>query len=194
MSEETLKEFNLEEQKAKDIEAAVKTIIPVISIIRKWGKTKEVCEWYQNENNIMYGMLKISENKLSSTDKKFVKDKAIPEYEEMFERYQKTCSIIKEYFYNLSQFENLVNQYKEYASLFNWITVKDVEKTLGLYDFSEDEILSLLFLVLNNYNVSLIYKDKSMVEIFKSRINFNVGLIFSSGIECLIEKIKRGQL
>lgn len=192
--EVALKEFNLEEQKSKDLITAVKTIIPVISIIRKWGKRKRTCEYYQIENKIMYRRIEVIEHKMSSIDEDYVENIVIPEYEEMTARYKETCSIIKEYSHVLEQFESSVNKYKEYATLYSWITVKDVEKTLNLNTFSEDEILSLLFLILNNYNASLIYKDKSMIEMFEPITNFNVGLIFSSGIDFMIEKIKRGQL
>ena len=41
MSEQARKGFNIEEQKAKDVLAAIKAIKPVISLIREWGKVEQ---------------------------------------------------------------------------------------------------------------------------------------------------------
>ena len=41
MSEQARKTFNVKEQKAKDVLAAIQTVKPVITLIREWGKRLE---------------------------------------------------------------------------------------------------------------------------------------------------------
>jgi len=154
MSTEERKVFDIEEQEVKDVSSVIKTITPVISIIREWGKEeKEFKAVQEKSSNLLCEIdaidrtINVFDDKTSTIYKVLVEEcnKRTDRYNKLEGRrinLQKLCS-------NL---EKEVVSYRNYARLFNWVTdgIIDGIRASNLIE-SEEECLTLLFFMHNIY-------------------------------------------
>ena len=150
MSTEIRKAFNLVNQKEKDILAAVKNIIPVISVIREWGKIEQEYNLALIEKNKVLTEIKSIEHVLEIAfsgdeikeplSKQLEKKKEnVQELWNKTQRLKKTCEYL----------ELEVMEYQSYARLFSWINEEDFKKAVKSLS-SREENLAIIFLALNS--------------------------------------------
>ena len=151
MSQQARTVFNIEEQKAKDVLAAIKVVQPVISLIREWGNiTKEYTQLKENNAKLSEEITSIRKvialtctGLMLQNDLCQIVDKKSSEYEESKEKEEE----LKDIYDNM---EKEIITYREYADLFNWIDQNIVEKVVKLNNFEDqEEFLSMIFLFLN---------------------------------------------
>ena len=151
MSENARTVFNIEEQKAKDVMAAIKAVQPVLSLIREWGKKEQEYKQLSEDNKKLSEeissvkhtvRLTINGSDLERQLTIILKDKS-SEYEKSKKREEELKCI----------YDNMgkeVTLYQEYANMFNWIDKSIIEKVLNLSNFEDkEEYLSMMFLFLN---------------------------------------------
>lgn len=163
MSENARTVFNIEEQKAKDVLAAIQTVKPVISLIREWGKiTKEYTQLKEDNAKLSEEIASIKKVialtctglTLQNDLWQIVNNKS-SEYEEAKEKEEELKSIY-------DNMEKEIIFYREYVNLFNWVDKNIVEEVVKLNDFeNKEEFLSMIFLFLNanvsKYNLKPLY-------------------------------------
>ena len=151
MSTETRKAFNIAEQKAKDILAAVKTITPVISLIREWGKTEreynlaliekaKVLEELKSLEHVLEIIFSGDEIKEPLSKELEKKKEYVQELDNKTQRLEKICNY----------FALEVIEYQSYAQLFSWWRdAKICEKVVKSLS-SKEENLAIIFLLLSS--------------------------------------------
>lgn len=144
MSEQARKVFYIEEQKAKDVLAAIKAIEPVISLIRVWGKTEQELLTAEQEEK----RLKEEIDAIDVTIKLLTGDivgALAEEHDKRCRAYRETQGKCEELREKCKNFEAEVISYQEYVKLYNW------ENTyIKPYSFeTKEEILALLFYLYN---------------------------------------------
>ena len=151
MSQQARKVFDIEEQKAEDVLAAIKVVQPVLSIIREWGgKTQEYTKLTEDNSRLSNEIASIKHVvgltcTLSTLAEELceILDNKTLVYKESIKKEEELKNIC-------SDMEKEVLLYQEYAKLFSWIDRSTIEKLLNLSHFSEkEEYLSMMFLLLN---------------------------------------------
>ena len=151
MSENARTVFNIEEQKAKDVMAAIKAVQPVLSLIREGGKVKKEYTQLREDN------VKLSEEiasikkviELTCRGLSLEKDlmQILNNKSSEYEKSKKREEELKCIYDNMGK---EVTLYQEYANMFNWIDKSIIEKVLNLSNFEDkEEYLSMMFLFLN---------------------------------------------
>lgn len=155
MSENTRKKFDIEEQRARDYITAIKTIVPLVSIIREWGKVaKELSsvrerlkELELNQETLNRSCEIISNNSVKSAIEEEISIQA--KELELFS--QKELQLSEMYF----ELEEEIKTYREYMDDFLYVSDKIVDKVLELNSFeNKEEVLAMLCFfnhVDNNY-------------------------------------------
>lgn len=172
MSEQARKTFNVKEQKAQDVLAAIQTVKPVISLIREWGKRLERYKSlaYKNQklseeiSSIKLTIsLTINESDLERQLTAILENKS-SEYTESIKEETKLKSICED-------LEKEINLYKEYAASFNWVDKTILKALLGLNSFEDkEEFLSMMFIFFlsklynNSCNLKLMQRFKGRAE------------------------------
>lgn len=151
MSEQARTVFNIEEQKAKDVMAAIKVVQPVLSIIRKWGKvTKEYTQLTEDNLKLseeIASIKKVIELTCSGLSLEEDLNKILNNKSSEYEKSKKREEELKKI---SSDMEKDVLLYQEYAKLFNWIDHCIIEKVLNLHNYEDkEEYLSMMFLIFN---------------------------------------------
>lgn len=173
MSEQVHKEFNLYEQKAKDILSAIIAIIPVVSIIRNFGSAEKECERLQSDVVVKTAgeIVSISETIriLDDEDMKKTLSKILLEKQKMY-------NIAKEKQKHLEEQKRdllcEIQRYQTYIELFeDWDVDKDLlQDVLELHPFNdEEEFLALLCFILNNRFEVAVSKKVLEKDCFSSR-------------------------
>ena len=191
MSQQARTVFNIEEQKAKDVLAAIKVVHPVLAIIREWGvKEKDyekVSEYNVELSKQMDSIATVCglackglplEQKLSQ----MLKNKA--------SEHNETCKRESELKRICDDLEGEVVLYQEYAQMFSWIDKSIIEKVLHLSNFEDkEEYLSMMFLFLNagisDYNL-----EPLKWSVFNERSYY---IRLSSGWNWMLEKLKANE-
>ena len=195
MSGQARKVFNIEEQKAKDVLAAIKAIVPVISLIREWGKVEE--EYVQiSEGNEKLSKeiesiehvigLAFSEGQLKKDLSKILEEKS-SKYKVDTKKEEELKSIC-------DNMEREVVSYQNYAENFDWIGKSILEILLELETFDKEEFLSMIFLLLNakvSQEALRIIPYKYSNHIQEYKIN---ALISSFGWNIMLDKLKENKL
>lgn len=151
MSTETRKQFNVQEQRAKDLLAAIKTITPVIDLIREWGKKeKEYNEVMENQKalskeieSIKYVLgIAYTGDELKDTLSTLLEKKETS-YKEVSEQVKQLKAICDSY-------ENEVINYQDYVDLFK----VDEDLILDVLELkllkNKDEGLAIVFFIVNH--------------------------------------------
>ena len=155
MSENARTVFNIEEQKAKDVMAAIKVVQPALSLIREEGKIKKEYIQLKEDNAKLSEEITSIKKVIALTctgltlqnDLWQIVNNKSSEYEESKER-EEELKIIYD------NMEKEVILYQEYAKLFNWVDNNVIEEVLKSNDFEEKEkFLAMMFLFLNS-NIS----------------------------------------
>ena len=195
MSKQARKVFDIEEQKAKDVLAAIKTIMPVISRIREWGKVEKEYKQIATNNEQLFKEIEsikhviglaFSEGQLKKDLSKILEEKS--------SKYKVDTKKEEELKIVCNVMEIEVISYQKYAGVFDWITKKCLEKVLELNTFNKEEFLSMMFLLLNanvSYEVRKILELKYSNRIREYRINY---LVSSDGWNYMLEKLKANEL
>lgn len=150
MSTETRQAFNLSNQKEKDILAAVKTITPVISIIREWGKAeREISEvkGKLKKNNAEYQRLSSIADRITEIGKNALNIAFERNYEErkkLSERVNKLQEVC-------NNFEKQVINYQNYVRTFKHVEGNIIQMIQGsnLFENEEDSVCFLVFFIYN---------------------------------------------
>ena len=164
MSEQARQVFDLEEQQVKDVLAAIKTILPVISLIREWGKVEKEFNSFENEEKRLskeIATLGKTLGILSGTaiidDLAEERNKRVRQWEEI----QKKCQELQQ---KCEEYEREVILYQEYASLFGRKYAYAISKALEQNSLEEkDEVLAILFL-LHNKEEGMGFQERFQVE------------------------------
>lgn len=150
MSEQARQVFDLEEQKAKDVLAAIKTIVPVISLIREWGKVEKELESAKKEKTRLT-------KEIASIGKTLGVLSGTAIIDDLAEERNKRCRMcaeVKEKGEELQrkydEYEQQVISYQNYASLFGGRHVFARQRVLEQNSFEgKDELLAMLFFLYN---------------------------------------------
>lgn len=195
MSEQARKVFNIEEQRAKDILAAIKTISPVIPLIREWGIAEQQLLPVKEEEKKLKEEIELIKNTINLLEDRVIAllakehNKRCRAYSEIYEK----CEELKQ---KCKFYESQVIYYREYAELFSWVDIKDLKKLLDLNYFQDkDEFLSMVFLALNNNNNKspTLGEWQSLEKSLKISIK-DVGSIFLNGWNYMLKKLKANEL
>lgn len=148
MKQESRKVFDVNEQRAKDVFAAIKTIVPVISIIREWGKFEQECNQIAIDNKKLFEEMKAIKQvieltctggELEASLSKVLKEKS--------DKYNVSTQKAAELQKICNDMQNEVCKYQLYSKSFNYINNKEVIRILLKANFDKEEFLSMLFLV-----------------------------------------------
>lgn len=191
MSEQARKVFNIEEQKAKDVLAAIKVVQPVLSLIREWGKKEQEYKQLSEDNKKLSEeissvkhtvRLTINGSDLERQLTIILKDKS-SEYEESSKREAELKCIC-------DKLEREVLLYQEYAKMFSWIYKSIIEKVLELNTFlDKEEYLSMMFLF-NNAGISNYNLEPLKWSVFKDK-SYNIR--FTCGWNWMLNKLKQNE-
>ena len=195
MSAETRQPFSLAEQRAKDLLEATKTVVPVISIIREWGKAeKEYNEVEEKQNtlskeieSIRY-VLEISytDSKLKDSLSTLLKKKEAS-YEEVSKRVKQLKDICDSY-------EEEVINYQEYVKSF---TV-DEDIVLDVLNMellrTKDEGLAIIFFIINNHTVDVRRLKAGMPFFFKDFEGLMYRLLSTPNWNKMLRQLKAGEI
>jgi len=149
MREQARQVFDIEEQKAKDVLAAIRVVKPVISICREWGRKYR--EYSQIDNasldkeieSIKYVIGLTCTGAALAEQLRQILDKKSSEYEASLRKEKELKGIY-------DAIEEEICLYQSYAKLFNWIDKSVIERVLRLNNFEDkEEYFSLMFLLLN---------------------------------------------
>jgi len=154
MSTEERKVFDIEEQEVKDVSSVIKTITPVISIIREWGKREKEFKTAQEEVanllceiNAIEGTITVLSDKNSTVHQELVKE--LNKRDDMYNKAKKRRDNLQILCGNL---EEEVISYRNYARLYNWVTDATINTTIhnNLIE-SEEAYLAVIFFMHNIY-------------------------------------------
>lgn len=183
MSEQARTVFDIEEQKAKDVLAAIKVVKSVLPIIREWGKKEEKYKNLSTYNQKLSEQIRSINLTIAETDNRhlypLLKDKN-SEYDESSKREAELKCIC-------DNLEGEVFLYQKYAKIFSWIDKSIIEKVLNLNNFKDkEEYLSMMFLLLNA-DISE-YNLKPMNQ----RSYYYIG--FTYGWNWMLNKLKQNEI
>lgn len=145
MSEQARQVFKIVEQRSKDTLRVIKTIAPVISIIREWGKVER--ELSEIDEKIKE--LKIQKEGLTKAldiiSDEYAKLAIEKQLSKVTSELMQSCLTKNELRERCKIHEDEVISYQEYAKLYNWINTIDIEKAI----INGEEFLAIMFLVYN---------------------------------------------
>lgn len=172
MSEQARKIFDIEEQQAKDVLAAIQVIVPVISLIREWGKVEQ--ELYAAKNEEI--MLREEIEALSRISELLPDISIIDEISgECNKRSKKSTEVevkCKELQTKYDEYEQQVMSYQKYTSLFGVKYVHGIYRALEQNSFDgKDEFLALFFFLHNKEGGIEFYEWSHVKERFEERLN-----------------------
>ena len=167
MSVETRKPFNIEEQRAKDLLAAIKTITPVISLIREWGKAEKELEEVCGEVKKISKEIKTINDALEILSGNQVIEALQIAKKEKCELHSQLYTKREELKQICDGFEKEVISYQDYTKQFRkWIN-RDVLTEFVLTKLkTQNQYWALLFLVYNADN------EIAFVKSYLKGINF----------------------
>lgn len=171
MSEQARQVFDLEEQKAKDVLAAIKTIVPVIPLIREWGKVEQELYAAKNEEK----KLREEIAALSRIGKLIPDISIIDEISgECNKRFEKSTEVkvkCKELQTKYDEYEQQVILYQKYVSLFEWVLYPHITRVSNLYSFEEDdEVLAILFFWYNQNKKTTHYQLSQILRLSNKQL------------------------
>lgn len=151
MNKEIRKPFSLEEQRAKDLLAAIKTVTPVIDLIREWGKQeKEYNEVMEKEKALSKEIESIKYVLGIAYTGGELKDSLSTLLEKKETSYKEVSEQVKELKAICDSYENEVISYQDYVDLF---TV-DEDIILNVLELkllkTKDEGLAIVFFIYNH--------------------------------------------
>ena len=195
MSEQARKVFNIEEQKAKDVLAAIKAIMPVISLIREWGKVEQEYEQIADANRKLSKEIESIKHVigLAFSEGQLKKD-LLKILEEKSSKYKVDTKKEEELKSICDNMEREVISYQNYAEGFDWITKSVLQELFKLDTFGKEKFFSMMFLLLNanaSYEVRKIVELQYFDCIKEYRINC---LVSSGGWNYMLEKLKANEL
>lgn len=146
MNTEKRKVFNLEDQKVKDILAAIKTITPVISLISVWGKKERAYEEVSDDVKKVSKDIKILRDAakiLSDQQAKELLSKTEREKYDLYQALSQKEEILKR---ECKELEDEVNAYVNYAKKWVGITKNTIDRLISLNSYTKyDDAMALLF-------------------------------------------------
>lgn len=180
MSEQARKVFNIEEQKAKDVLAAIKTVQPVLSIIREWGVKEQEYKHVSENNKKLSEEISSLKHVIGLTCKGLDLEKDLSEIlETRSSEYEVSLKGEAELKCICDKLEGEVLLYQEYAKMFSWIDKDIIEKVLNLNNFDDkEEFLSMMFLFLN---ASISYYNLKPLNLFIGKEGYYTNVFLSSG-------------
>lgn len=194
MSEQARKVFNIEEQKAKDVLAAIKTVQPVLSIIREWGVKEQEYKHVSENKKKLSEEISSLKHVIGLTCKGLDLEKDLSEmletrsseYEVSLKGEEKLKGICKD-------LEGEVLLYQEYAKMFTWIDNNVIEEILKLNNFEDkEEFLSMIFLFLN---AKVLYYNLEPLHCFIDKEGYHINALTSSnGWNWMLNQLKLNKL
>lgn len=192
MSEQARQVFDLDEQKAKDVLAAIQVVKPVLSLCREWGRTYREYSKIDNASlakeieSIKYVIgLTCTGSELREQLRQILDEKSL-EYEASLRKEKEIKRIY-------DGIEEEICLYQSYAKLFNWIDKSVIERVLKLNDFEDKEkYFSMMFLLLNA-DISTHNLEPLRCFINKEGYYANA-LISSNGWNWLLNKLMLNEL
>lgn len=166
MSNEARKIFDIEEQKAKEIIAAIKAVAPVIPLIREWGRhEKELCDLTVKIKELQKVTDAIAIT-IESVEDKSLKQQLQREYDLKVTNHNIAKKREIELQGICKNMELEVISYQKYAKLHGWVTLDNLKKALELEPFEKDEeLLSIMFFIYNRKTSNVdSSKEKTFIE------------------------------
>lgn len=195
MSSEARKVFDIEEQKAKEIIAAIKAVAPVIPLIREWGR-------YEKE---LYNVTVKIEELHKITDAIAITIEAV-EDDSLKEQLQRELNtrVIN---YNVakireSELQDICNNiekevisYQKYARIHGWVTLDNLKEALKLEPFEEDkDLFSIMFFIYNRNSMeSSKEKEKSFIK-DRYSINKQICSFILQDWNTMLDSLKSNQI
>ena len=193
MSSEARKPFYIEEQRAKDILQAIKTITPVISIIRDWGKaenelTEVTIKVAELEENI--SALRKSLNIILNEDVNQAINNEIKDQLEELEKVSSKKETLKE---KCEKLESEIIDYQRYVKLFQDINTHIMELVLKAYSFEkDDEFFAMIFMFIINESRNL--DARYLVQKYQSNRWPNTFLLLSNGLNYMLKQLQENKI
>lgn len=194
MNEQARTVFNIEEQKAKDVLAAIQVVHPVISIIREWGKVEQEYEKTVNYNIKLSEEIKSIKYVLGITcTADELKERLSEILEDKFSEYKTSMQKEEKLKIICDDMENEVILYQQYANMYTWIKKNNIKRILDIKSFEDkEEYLSLMFLLLN---ANLAYYDLRTLYYFNDREEYQINsLISCNGWNNMLKKLKSNEI
>ena len=166
MSSEARKVFDIEEQKAKEIIAAIKASAPVIPLIREWGRyekelynvTVKIEELHKITDAIAITIEAVEDDSLKEQLQRELNTRVINHNVAKIREseLQDICKNI----------EKEVISYQKYARIHDWVTLDNLKEALKLEPFEEEkDLFSIMFFIYNRNSVeSSKEKEKSFIK------------------------------
>lgn len=172
MSEQARKAFDLEEQQAKDVLAAIKTMVPVISLIREWGKVGQELQEANNEEMRLEEEIASIGKTLGMLSGKAIIDDLAEERNKRCRRHAKIKEKCEKLQHKYDEYEREVMSYQNYASLFGVKYVRGIYIALEQNSFNgKDEFLALFFFLHNKEGGIEFYERSHVKDRFDKRLN-----------------------
>lgn len=193
MSLEARKIFNFEEQRAKDVLQAIKTITPVISIIREWGKVEEEFLDVSDKLRVLKENISTLRKSLNIISDEFIRnninDKIKKDSEELKELSSKE-ETLKE---KCERLENEIIEYQRYVEIFKDINSDIMELVFKADSFeNNDEYLAIIFIVLN---IKLTNLDmRYLVKKYQESRWSNTFLLLENGWNSMLKSLKKNKI
>lgn len=194
MSEQARQVFNLKEQKAKDVLAAIQVVKPALSLAREWGRktieytqlTKDNARLANEIESIKHVISLTSTGSTLAEELKEVLNEKSSEHEASLKKEEELKKIYED-------MEREIILYQEYAKQFDWIDQNILRLVLKLNNFEDkEEYFSMMFLLLNA-NISEFNLEPLCYFINKEGYYANV-LISSRGWNWMLEKLVANEL
>lgn len=193
MSLEARNTFNSEEQRAKDVLQAIKTITPVISVIKEWGSCEK--ELIQVADEVTKFKKNISElrESLNIISDEFVRNTINYKIKVDSEELEKISSKKETLKKKCEKLENELIEYKKYAISFKDISDNIMEIVFKENSFeNEDEFLAMIFIVLN---IDSKFLDiRYHVQKYQASRWPNTFLLLSNGWAYMLQELKQNKI
>ena len=193
MSLEARKIFNFEEQRANDILQAIKTITPVISIIREWGKaeneltdvTTKVAELKENISALRKSLNIILKEDVKQAINNEIKDQLVE-----LEKFSRKKETLKE---KCERHESEIVDYQRYVKLFQDINTHIMELVFKVYSFEkDDEFFAMIFMFIINESRNL--DARYLIQKYQSHRWSNSFLLLSNGLNYMLKQLQENKI
>ena len=196
MNTEIRKPFSLEEQRAKDLLAAIKTVTPVIDLIREWGKQeKEYNEVMEKEKALSKEIESIRYVREISYTEGELRDSLSTILERKEASYKEVSEKVKKLKAICDSYENEVINYRKYVKLF--IDV-DEDAMLDVLELellkTKDEGLAIVFFVVNQSSFEVGRLKGSMPGYFEGVGGCMYRLLSQPDWNNMLRELKAGKI
>ena len=177
MSEQTRRKFDIEEQKVKDLISMIRTITPLVSVIRKWGQagnevaeTKAKFDKFNRNIGKLKDVCKIISNESA---KAAVEEEIMLQTVELADASRRNLESTRIYNY----LEREIIDYRSYMDSFSGINDRIVNKALELNFFENEEEFFAMLCLFNSIDSNLCDNNKLLEKARENSFEEGIAII-----------------